>query len=123
MTVSQSHSGPDQRFESVLTLAEAAVYLRGPERDLAELAETNDLPARKVAGEWRFLRRGLDDWLGSSGRHPQDVWMSDPQFLMDSLFVDTLLRLLEDRLLRKLQQASPSPPWHEPGGVEAFRDH
>ncbi len=95
MTVSRSQSGSDPRLESILTLAEAAVYLRVPESDLAELADRNELPAQ-VAGEWRFLRRGLDDWLSSRGRHPHEMWMYDPHFLMDSPFVDDLLHLLEE---------------------------
>jgi excisionase family DNA binding protein len=120
MTVSQSQSKLDPRLENILTLAEAAAYLRIPEKDLAELADRNELPARKLAGEWRFLRRGLDYWLVSRGRHPHDGWISDPYFLMDSPFVEDLLPLLEERLLRKLQRVSPSP---KPGTKQAVLRH
>ena len=120
MTVSQSQSGSDPRLESILTLAEAAAYLRVSERDLAELADRNELPARKVAGEWRFLRRGLDYWLISRGRHPHELWLFDLHFLMDSALVEDLLHLLEDRLSRKFQQTSPSP---KPGTKQAVLQH
>jgi excisionase family DNA binding protein len=120
MAASQTPSGLDPRLEGVLTLPEAAAYLRVGEEKLAELADCNGVPARKVAGEWRFLRRGLDSWLVSRGRHPHDVWMYDPHFLMDSPFTEDVLRLLEDRLLRKLQRTSPPP---KPGTKEAVLRH
>ena len=33
------------------------------EQAVAELAEQGDLPGRKLAGEWRFARETVLDWL------------------------------------------------------------
>jgi excisionase family DNA binding protein len=47
----------------VLTLDEAARFLRLKPQVVAELARSNSLPARYVGGEWRFLRAALMEWL------------------------------------------------------------
>jgi excisionase family DNA binding protein len=47
----------------VLTLLEAAAYLRVAERAVREMADAEVLPARKIGGEWRFLKSALQDWL------------------------------------------------------------
>jgi excisionase family DNA binding protein len=47
----------------VLTLSEAAAYLRITEEDALRLANGRDLPGRKVGADWRFLKSALDDWL------------------------------------------------------------
>ncbi len=49
----------------VLTLAEAAAYLRLPEAEVAGLVHTQGLPGRSVAGEWRFLKAAIQHWLAS----------------------------------------------------------
>ena len=50
----------------VLTLAEAAAYLRLPEQDVIDAALSQGLPGRLVGGEWRFLKPALQQWLGAS---------------------------------------------------------
>ena len=50
----------------VLTLEEAAAFLRVSPQAIEELAVGRGLPARRVAGNWRFLRSALEDWLRSS---------------------------------------------------------
>jgi len=47
----------------VLTLEEAAEYLRVSEAQVAELATKHDLPGRKIGDQWRFHRKGLSEWL------------------------------------------------------------
>lgn len=47
----------------VLTLAEAAAYLRLPEAEVMRLTHTQGLPGRAVGDEWRFLKTALQDWL------------------------------------------------------------
>ena len=47
----------------VLTTAELASWLQVDEQAVAELAEQGDLPGRKLAGEWRFAREAVLDWL------------------------------------------------------------
>ena len=47
----------------VLTLSEAATYLRIPQSAVLELVRQQGLPGRQIGPEWRFLRSALDDWL------------------------------------------------------------
>lgn len=49
--------------DDVLTLDEAARYLRVSVQTAQGLAERCALPGRQVDGEWRFLKCALDDWL------------------------------------------------------------
>jgi excisionase family DNA binding protein len=47
----------------VLTTAEAAELLQAGEPVVLELAESGELPGRKVGGEWRFARTAILRWL------------------------------------------------------------
>src|SRR3954465_9061263 len=50
----------------VLTLAEAAAYLRLPEKDVVAAVSSQGLPGRLVGGEWRFLKTAIHQWLSVS---------------------------------------------------------
>ena len=50
----------------VLTLAEAAAYLRLPAKDVIAAASTQGLPGRLVSGEWRFFKNAIQQWLSVS---------------------------------------------------------
>jgi excisionase family DNA binding protein len=73
----------------VLTLGDAAAYLRLPEADVLRLIHEQGLPARQLGSEWRFLLSAIRDWL-STGRPPMSskeawnklvgVWKDDPFF-------------------------------------------
>jgi excisionase family DNA binding protein len=47
----------------VLSVAQLAEWLQVDETAIAELAEQGELPGRKLAGEWRFAREAVLDWL------------------------------------------------------------
>jgi excisionase family DNA binding protein len=49
----------------VLTLAEAAAYLRLSETDVLRLIDEQALPARRLGEERRFLKSAIQQWLGS----------------------------------------------------------
>jgi hypothetical protein len=51
----------------VLTLDEAAHFLRVEPQVLADLAGSHAVPARSVQGQWRFLRAALEGWLKGDG--------------------------------------------------------
>jgi len=61
---------PVEAFGEVLTLAEAAAYLRVTEGDLQRMVGTEDFPGRKIGEEWRFLKSSLQDWLRTPIRKP-----------------------------------------------------
>ncbi len=47
----------------VLTLAEAAAYLRLPEAEVVRLVREQGLPGRPAGADWRFLKAAIQDWL------------------------------------------------------------
>lgn len=47
----------------VLTLEEAAAFLRVSPEAVMRLVVQQALPGRPIEGEWRFLRAALADWL------------------------------------------------------------
>ncbi len=108
MTASGSRAGRDIPREDVLTLAEAAAYLRTSEPAVEQLVAEEAIPARRIGGELRFLKKALDDWLRFPGRHPRDYWMMHPHWMLESPFMEELIYLLEKRLLETLKKAVPS---------------
>lgn len=49
----------------VLTLEEAANYLRLPKETLEREAMQGHIPGRRIEDTWRFLKAAIDDWLRS----------------------------------------------------------
>jgi len=47
----------------VMTLREAAHYLRLRPTEVQALAERGEIPAFKMDNRWRFLKNALDEWL------------------------------------------------------------
>jgi len=47
----------------VLTVPQLAEWLQVDEAAIAELAAAGELPGRRLAGEWRFARDAVLDWL------------------------------------------------------------
>ncbi|MGH7171339.1 MAG: helix-turn-helix domain-containing protein [Gemmataceae bacterium] len=47
----------------VLTLSEAAAYLRLAEAEVLRFVDEQALPARRLGNEWRFLKAAIEDWL------------------------------------------------------------
>lgn len=50
-------------FPEVLTLEEAADYLRLPRESIEKEAASGRIPGRRVEDTWRFLKAAIDDWL------------------------------------------------------------
>jgi excisionase family DNA binding protein len=55
----------------VLTLAEAAAYLRVQEADVLDLVQSQNLSGRLVGNEWRFLKAAIQQWLTQASPTPQ----------------------------------------------------
>lgn len=80
----------------VLTLAEAAAFLRVPEAGLRQDAEAGRVPGRRVAGEWRFLQKAITEWLRDappmtpSCRPPAGVGAEyadeDPEAMIEAIY-------------------------------------
>ena len=50
----------------VLTLTEAAEYLRVAESELSKLASERAVPCQRIGEEWRFHKPALIGWLAGS---------------------------------------------------------
>jgi excisionase family DNA binding protein len=120
MSMSESPTGTIPRFEEVLTLAEAAEYLRISEQKLAELAADGGVPARRIGAEWRFLRKALDDWLRGGSRPVGEAWLFSPSWRLEELTDELLLRL-EKHLFYKLKQEAKVSP--KRGSKKAVLEH
>jgi excisionase family DNA binding protein len=57
--------------EEVLTLAEAAAYLRLRESEVIQLVHSQGLPARFTGVEWRFLKAAIRQWLSTGTPTPE----------------------------------------------------
>jgi excisionase family DNA binding protein len=55
-------------MNSLMTVKEAAAYLRLNYMTLYRLAREGKIPASKVGGNWRFKKTMLDQWLSSKTR-------------------------------------------------------
>jgi excisionase family DNA binding protein len=70
----------------VLTLAEAAAYLRLTEAEVLRLVDEQALPGRRLGPEWRFLKAAIQQWLSAgtpaTGKEAQlavaGAWKDDP---------------------------------------------
>ncbi|MBT3202426.1 MAG: PTS transporter subunit EIIA [Phycisphaerales bacterium] len=47
----------------IMTLTEVADYLQLAERTVLRMAQRGDIPAAKVASQWRFMRSLIREWL------------------------------------------------------------
>ena len=50
-------------YPDVMTLDEAAEYLRLKPRTIYGLAQTRKIPGAKLGNRWRFSKTALDEWL------------------------------------------------------------
>ena len=57
----------DNGISEILTLGEAAAFIRVSEKTLGEMARLRRIPSQKVGREWRFVRTALTAWLAGGG--------------------------------------------------------
>jgi len=48
---------------TIMTVKEIAEYLKLTPTTIYKLARSGEIPAAKVASEWRFVKHLVDDWL------------------------------------------------------------
>jgi excisionase family DNA binding protein len=61
----------------VLTLEEAAKYLRLPREMIERQAAQGQIPGRRIEDTWRFLKAAIDDWLRSHDSRTSRVQAGD----------------------------------------------
>lgn len=52
----------------ILTIEEAAKFLRLGKRSVYKLAKTGQIPAKMVLNKWRFDRETLKEWVRKTGK-------------------------------------------------------
>jgi excisionase family DNA binding protein len=66
-----------QTIEEVMTLADAAAYLKLSETDVLRLVDEQALPARRLGNEWRFLKAAIQLWLSTPPpKGNKEAWMA-----------------------------------------------
>lgn len=85
-------------YPDVLTLPEAADYLRVSEAEVLEAVGNHSLPGRKMGSEWRFLKTALQDWLRTADRG--DVWLRQIGALQGDPYLDQILQGIEEERAR-----------------------
>ncbi len=73
----------------VLTLEDAADYLRLPPGAITRRAARGEIPGREVEGSWRFLLSALEDWLRTADQ--RTVLLRQAGALTDDESLETLL--------------------------------
>jgi len=92
----------------ILTLSEAAEYLRVPVEVLRRVAENRGIPAQRLGDDWRFLKSALQDWLKGESDHPAEWWRIPPWHLAPSL--EELTTEIERRLHAKSNGSEKPAP-------------
>ena len=59
--------------EEVLKIKDVAALLKVGEKTIYSMAQTGELPAFKVRGQWRFSRKDIDDWIEQQKHTTQDL--------------------------------------------------
>lgn len=101
----------------VLTLAEAAAYLRFSEADVLRLITEQGLPARQLAREWRFSKAAILQWLstpppmGSKEAQMSVIgsWKDDPDLedMLEEIYRKRGRPITEDGSYRLFHGLSP----------------
>ncbi len=91
----------------ILSLAEAAAYLRLPEKDVIAATSTQGLPGRLVGGEWRFLKAAIQQWLSVS--QPTAEMRKAAQLALAGVWKDDpdAMEILEDAMRRRGREPGP----------------
>src|SRR5262245_33108233 len=95
-------------WPEVLTLAEAAAYLRVPEADVVRMVGPSGLPGRLIGSEWRFSRTAIERWLQAPPQASTresllaltGAWKDDPD-------VDDMLKEIYRRRGRPMTEDAP----------------
>jgi excisionase family DNA binding protein len=94
---------PNGLADDVLTLAETATYLRVNEADVIDLIHGQDLPARLIGNEWRFLKAAIQQWLSSGS--PTQQTRKAAQLALAGKYKDDpdLMRICEEAFRQRAE--------------------
>lgn len=83
----------------VLTLTEAAAYLRLPEATVVQLVSGEGLPGRRAGDDWRFLKTAIQDWLRTPSPSVSKAAFWETHFgaLKDDPYLEEMLKEIYKR--------------------------
>jgi excisionase family DNA binding protein len=96
-------SRPVALAAEVLTLDEAAAYLRVSSEEVDGLASRGDLPGRKIGEQWRFHRSALVEWLSQPS--PAERLMRHAGAAKDDPYRDELPQMIAQNRRRHATEA------------------
>src|SRR5207249_6332896 len=102
MPHSKARPNRDLPEVEVLTLPEAAAFLRVPEQAVTELVDKGALPAQRIGGAWRFLKRAVVEFLRFGPHLARDSRKFPPPWILEHPFWEEMFWALEQRILSKL---------------------
>jgi len=117
----EPQTGRDLAGMEVLTLPEVAAYLRVPEEAVLDLVARDAIPAQKIGGEWRFLKRAVIDWLRFGPHFYGEFRRFPPPWVLDHPFWEELFEAFEKRILSIVPW--PERPPVKPGSKQAILKH
>ncbi len=59
-----------KEYRDIMTLAEAAEYVRLTQRTVRGLAQRGEIPCAKLSTRWRFNKAALDSWIAGRAAAP-----------------------------------------------------
>lgn len=59
--------------EEVLKIKNVAALLKVGKKTIYAMAQSGELPAFKVRGQWRFSRKDMDEWIEKQKEAAQDL--------------------------------------------------
>jgi len=59
--------------EEMLKIKDVAALLKVGEKTIYSMAQSGELPAFKVRGQWRFSRKDIDEWIMRQKNTTQDL--------------------------------------------------
>jgi len=90
----------------ILTLSEAAAYLRLPDAEVIGLVHSQGLPARFTGREWRFFKAAIQQWLSTGSPTPET--RKQAQFALAGKYKDDpdLMRICEEAMRQRGRPAT-----------------
>lgn len=68
----------NEQANEIMTISEVAVYLQLAERTVLRMAQRGEIPAAKVASQWRFIRPLVREWLVGRMQSPLEDFKLGP---------------------------------------------
>lgn len=88
----------------VLTLAEAAAYLRVREQAVLGLVGPAGLPGRAIGTDWRFLKSAIQDWLRAAPDRKKDFWETHYGAFKDDPYLEEMVKEIYKRRGRPMTE-------------------